>query len=74
MSGMDIFVAFAIYAQREQRAFEEKMRGLPPEMANRLRMERAERKERERKEAETERRHREMCDAIRSTSFWRFGS
>lgn len=30
--------------------------------------------EQEQKEAAIESRHKEMCEAIRSTSFWRFGA
>lgn len=55
----------------EARAFENSLKGLSPDLVQRLRGERAARLERERLEAAAERRHRELCEAIRSASFWR---
>lgn len=62
----------AIEAQRiENEAFEKALDGVPHDLAALMRKERAERQERQRQEAVEERRHRELCEAIRSTSFWR---
>lgn len=60
----------AVQAFEEENAFRELLRSLPEDQAAGLRAARSER----RKEEIIERRHQEMCDAIRSTSFWRFGS
>lgn len=64
-----------IEAQRlheQDMQFEKSLASLPPDVAHSLRQKRAEEKEKARKEAQEERRHKELCAAIRSTGFWRF--
>lgn len=69
------FVLCEIMVQQELgKAFEKSMERLPYEMSVTLRAERQAEKEKAREEAAKERRHRELYEAIRSTSFWRIGS
>jgi hypothetical protein len=58
----------------EQRHFEDSIKELPLDVQHTMRTERLARLERNRLANLKERRHQELCDAIRSTSFWRFGS
>ena len=59
-------------AQKEEKAFNDYCATLSDEEAKALQEDRQKWREKARKEAIEERRHKEMCDAIRSTSFWRF--
>lgn len=63
---------YLILSARWDQQFERSLEGLPPDVALSLRQKRAEEKEKARKEAQEERRHKELCEAIRSTGFWRF--
>jgi hypothetical protein len=56
----------------EEKAFEEFCATLTPEEAKALRADKKAKEEKAQEEATKERRHRELCEAIRSLSFWRF--
>lgn len=58
--------------QEMDAAFEKAIGILPADDAQRLRDQRNAEKEADQRRADEERRHRELCNAIRSTSFWRF--
>lgn len=67
-----IVMAQIMMAQAERDYFEKSIKDLPEDMKRDLRTKREAEREKARQEATAERRHREMCDAIRSTGFWRF--
>lgn len=58
--------------QEEEFAFQKHCSTLPYEEAQALRDKRGDTYEKRRKELQDERRHQELCNAIKSTSFWRF--
>lgn len=58
----------------EYRAFRDSISHLPDAQRQRLLKERREREAEKNRQMTDERRHREMVDAVRSTSFWRFGA
>lgn len=58
----------AVLHYQEEERFQQWVSQLRPEIRKKILAER----EKARQEAIEERRHRELCDAIRSTSFWRF--
>lgn len=64
----------ALLVAEEERTFERSLEGLPFETIVELRRQRREQQEKAAREVAEERRHRELCLAIRSVSFWRFGS
>lgn len=57
----------------ERRSDELARQALTPGQYAQWRAERDKEKREARERADVERRHRELCDAIRSTSFWRMG-
>ncbi len=68
-----LVVLGAMQSIEEERLFQKAMEGLPEDLAHRLRAQRLAEKTIAAEKAKDERRHQELCDAIRSTSFWRFG-
>lgn len=72
--GLGHTIAVLEAEKRERQYFEKSLEGLPPEEQTTRRKAREELREKMRQEATAERRHQELCNAIRSTSFWRFGS
>lgn len=60
------------FRQAEEAAFQKAMDGLPADVAMEMRRKRQDEQAAAYQRATEERRHRELCDAIRSTSFWRF--
>ncbi len=60
----------AKYEQDEARAFEQAISTLTPYEQDKARTERRESLERARIERDTERRHKELCKAIRDSGFW----
>lgn len=67
IDGIVLQVQLAELERKEEQQFEEFLATLSPADAQQLRTERKEAKEKARQEAIAERRHRELCDAIRST-------
>ena len=61
-------------AQELDRRFEDYIKDLPLDLQIEMRASRKEQQEKQCAEAAKERRHRELCQSIRSTSFWRFGA
>jgi len=55
-------------------AFEKSLEGIDPGVAVECRRKRQESQEKARLGSIAERRHQELCQAIRSTSFWRLGA
>ena len=67
-----IAIQQAAINQKIDQAFMRAIEDLPDDVREKMTADRNKRKMLASKEAEDERRHREICDAIRSTSFWRF--
>lgn len=62
--------AMAEAARQEELYFAKVVAAMPPEMREKLIADRAALKERQRREAIEERRHQELCAAIRRSGFW----
>jgi len=63
-------IAEASERQKAEDMFNESLTGLPEDEKTKRIVERAAMKEKARLEAIEERRHQQLCSAIRSTSFW----
>jgi hypothetical protein len=63
-------LAMAEAAREEERRFAERVAELPADLREKLVADRAALKERNRREALEERRHQELCAAIRKSGFW----